>query len=125
MSVSTWVCPNSKCIYDKQLEPGQRCPLCGKEAKEFKFGELGDLFREKWDFKKSKERTKEYEQVLGRTKFCPKCGSTKLFWARGLPQLWSIWECKECSYRGTFILEDGKLAAKLREKWEKKLQESS
>ncbi len=77
------------------------------------------------DNKKSEQKTKEIKQTLGRTKYCPKCGSTKLFWAQGLPQLWSIWECKECNYRGTFILEDGKLATKLREKWQKKPQKSS
>jgi ribosomal protein L37AE/L43A len=49
-------------------------------------------------------------------KYCPKCGSAKVHWASGLPQLWSIWECPECGYRGAFVLEDGKLAAKLREK---------
>jgi predicted RNA-binding Zn-ribbon protein involved in translation (DUF1610 family) len=49
-------------------------------------------------------------------KFCPKCGSTDIFWASGLPQLWSIWECRSCGYRGALIIEDGKLAEKLREK---------
>jgi ribosomal protein L37AE/L43A len=53
-------------------------------------------------------------------KFCPKCGSTNVFFASGLPQLWSIWDCKNCGYRGALILEDGKLAAKLRSEWKKK-----
>jgi DNA-directed RNA polymerase subunit M len=53
-------------------------------------------------------------------KFCPKCGSTDIFWASGLPQLWSLWQCKNCGYQGAFILEDGKLALKLQEKWKKK-----
>jgi len=125
MSMPTWVCPNTKCTYDKQLQPGQHCPLCGKEAKEFKFSELGNLLKEKWGFKKSVERTKEYKRVFGRMKFCPKCGSTNVFWAHGLPQLWSIWECRECKYRGPLILEDSKLAAKLRKKWKKRFQGSS
>ncbi len=51
-----------------------------------------------------------------RVKFCPKCGSTNVQWASGLPQLWSIWECKDCDYRGAFIVEDGKLGEKIREK---------
>jgi len=119
MSMPTWTCPNTKCTYDKKLQPGQHCPLCGKEAKEFKFSELGNLLEEKWGFKKSIERTKEYERVFGRMKFCPKCGSTNVFWAQGFPQLWSVWECRECKYRGPLILEDGKLAAKLRKKWKK------
>jgi len=53
-------------------------------------------------------------------KFCPKCGSTNIFWGSGLPQLWSIWQCRNCGYRGAFILEDGKLAKKLREDYAKK-----
>lgn len=53
-------------------------------------------------------------------KFCPKCGSTDVFWAQGLPQLWSLWQCRNCGYRGPLILEDGNMAVKLREEWEKK-----
>jgi len=53
--------------------------------------------------------------------FCPKCGSTNILWASGLAQLWSIWECKVCRYRGAFILEDGKLADKLQEAYTKKI----
>jgi len=47
-------------------------------------------------------------------KFCPKCGSTDIFWASGLPQLWSIWQCRECGYRGALVIEDNKLAEKVR-----------
>jgi ribosomal protein L37AE/L43A len=53
-------------------------------------------------------------------KFCPKCGSINIFWASGLPQLWSIWECRDCGYRGAFVLEDSKLAERLREDYAKK-----
>jgi len=59
-------------------------------------------------------------ETSDKVKYCPKCGSTKIFWASGLPQMWSIWECKECGYRGALVLEDGKLGAKLRKEWEKK-----
>jgi len=52
--------------------------------------------------------------------FCPKCGSTNLFWASGLPHLWSIWECRNCGYRGAFIVRDGELAEKVRENYSKK-----
>jgi predicted RNA-binding Zn-ribbon protein involved in translation (DUF1610 family) len=55
-----------------------------------------------------------------RIKFCPRCGSINLFWASGLPQLWSIWECKHCGYRGALVLEDSILAEKLREDYAKK-----
>ena len=119
----TWTCPNTKCTYDKQLQPRQRCSLCGKEAKEFKFGKFGNLLKEKNRFKKSIDRTEEYNRVSKRIKFCPTCGSTNIFWASGLPQLWSLWECRECGYKGALILEDGKMAAKLRKEWKKKHQE--
>ncbi|MCK4477657.1 hypothetical protein KAU88_03915 [Candidatus Bathyarchaeota archaeon] len=58
-----------------------------------------------------------------RVKFCPKCGSTDIQWASGLPQLWSIWECRDCGYRGAFIVEDGRLAEKIREKFLKRVKE--
>jgi predicted RNA-binding Zn-ribbon protein involved in translation (DUF1610 family) len=54
-------------------------------------------------------------------KFCPKCGSPNVFWASGLPQLWSVWECRNCGYRGTLILEDSKLAEKLGEDYAGKI----
>jgi predicted RNA-binding Zn-ribbon protein involved in translation (DUF1610 family) len=52
-------------------------------------------------------------------KFCPKCGSTQVFWAQGMPQFWSIWQCSTCGYRGAVILEDGNMARVLQEKWKK------
>jgi DNA-directed RNA polymerase subunit M len=57
---------------------------------------------------------------LSKAKFCPKCGSTNVFYASGLPQLWSLWDCRNCGYRGALILEDGDLAEKLRKEWRKK-----
>ncbi len=48
-------------------------------------------------------------------KFCPKCGSTNIEWT--LPQTWSKWECKDCGYIGAFIIEDGKIAEKIREEY--------
>lgn len=56
-------------------------------------------------------------------KFCPKCGSTEIFWASGLPQLWSVWECRECGYRGSLVVEDSKLAEKIRQDFLKKKNE--
>jgi len=53
-------------------------------------------------------------------KFCPKCGSTDVYWAQGMPQFWSLWQCKNCGYRGPLILEDGNLAGNLQEKWKSK-----
>ena len=54
-------------------------------------------------------------------KFCPKCGSTNVFWASGLPQLWSTWECRNCGYRGVLILEDSMLAEKLGKDYARKI----
>jgi len=117
----TWACPNTKCTYDKQLQPRQHCPLCGKEAEEFKFSEFGNLLKEKWGFKKSTERTKEYERILGRMKFCPKCGSTNInFLVFYRP---SIWKCLECGYEGAFMVEDSKLAEKIQERYRKTREE--
>ena len=55
--------------------------------------------------------------------FCPRCGSTDVFWASGLPQIWSVWDCRHCGYRGAFIVRDGKLADKLREEYARKVAE--
>jgi predicted RNA-binding Zn-ribbon protein involved in translation (DUF1610 family) len=60
--------------------------------------------------KKDKAKKKPFTE-----KFCPRCGSTDIYWAQGMPQLWSTWDCKNCCYHGAFILEDGTLAEKLRE----------
>jgi hypothetical protein len=38
--------------------------------------------------------------------------------------LWSIWQCRNCGYRGAFILENGKLADKLQEEYAKKIAQS-
>ena len=65
------------------------------------------------------KRVKTEGRRRGR-KICPKCGSTNIFYARGLPQLWSMWECRHCGYYGAFIIEDGKLSEKLQEEYAKK-----
>jgi ribosomal protein L37AE/L43A len=112
-----WTCPNTKCTYDKQLQSGQRCPLCGKEAQEFNFNEFGNLLKEKWEYKKSIQKTKEQEQVARRIKFCPRCGSPNInplaFYHP------SIWKCLDCGYEGALIVEDGTLAEKIHEDYRK------
>jgi len=65
-------------------------------------------------------RVPEKERKMVPMKFCPKCGSTDVFWAQGLPQLWSLWQCRSCGYYGPVILEDGKLANLLQENWRAK-----
>jgi DNA-directed RNA polymerase subunit M len=62
----------------------------------------------------------EHKALRKGVKFCPKCGSINIFWASGLPQLWSIWECRNCGYRGALVLEDSRLAGKLREDYAKR-----
>ena len=53
-------------------------------------------------------------------RFCPRCGSTNIDWV--LPQDWSKWECKDCGYIGPLIVEDGKIADKIREDYQKEHQ---
>ena len=69
------------------------------------------------DLRKEKDRKRTGAR---RKKFCPRCGSTDIFFARGLPQLWSIWECKNCGYYGAFMVEDGVTAQKIHEVWVRK-----
>jgi DNA-directed RNA polymerase subunit M len=64
--------------------------------------------------------TKKTKKTRFNAKFCPRCGSHDVFWAQGMPQFWSLWQCKNCGYRGPVILENGNLAAKLQEEWAKK-----
>ncbi|MFQ6064283.1 MAG: hypothetical protein ACE5L6_02290 [Candidatus Bathyarchaeia archaeon] len=108
-----WTCPNPNCVYDEEMHAGQLCPLCGAEAREFDFVALGELLKEKWDVAKSKREERDAQRTIKRVKFCPRCGSTDVFWASGLPQLWSTWDCRRCGYRGPVILEDSEMAAKL------------
>jgi len=58
-------------------------------------------------------------------KFCPRCGSTNVFWSQGMPQFWSLWDCKNCGYHGALILENGNMAKKLQEEWKKRLLKGS
>ncbi len=51
-------------------------------------------------------------------KFCPRCGSSNIEWV--LPQIWSKWECRDCGYIGSFIIEDSNIAEKIREQYQKK-----
>ncbi|HEY0087668.1 MAG TPA: hypothetical protein VGB37_02425 [Candidatus Lokiarchaeia archaeon] len=51
-------------------------------------------------------------------KFCPKCGSANIDWL--IPYDRQKWQCKNCGYIGAFIVEDGKIADKIREDYDKK-----
>ena len=113
--MSPRTCPNTKCKYDEEMQSGQRCPLCGKEAEEFKFSEFGNLLKKKDEFKKSVGMTKEHEQTLVRMKFCPKCGSSNI----NFPIFYrpSIWKCIDCGYEGALIVEDSNVAKKIKERY--------
>ncbi len=111
--MGVWTCPNTECIYDDQLQAGQFCPMCGEEAREFSFNEFGGLLRNKEALRKSVEKSKEYERISRRTKFCPKCGSANInFLVFYRP---SIWRCLDCGYEGAFIVEDSELAKRIQE----------
>ena len=47
---------------------------------------------------------------------CPRCGSTNIDWI--IPQVWSTWDCKDCSYTGPAIEADDDLIEEIRADWE-------
>ncbi|MGD0977758.1 MAG: hypothetical protein ABR962_01310 [Candidatus Bathyarchaeia archaeon] len=119
-----WTCPNTNCVYDKQLEPRQRCPLCGADAEEFSFTALGELWKQKWSLKKSLKKTEEEKRLAKTRKFCPKCGSSDIdFCVFYRP---STWRCHSCGYQGSFILEDGNIPDEIsRKRQRRKKKEAS
>ena len=94
-----WTCPNPKCEYDKEMFHDQKYPICGKKAKEFKFSKLSILLKDKLNSKKKADQNNKIKRITDKIKYCPKCGSTNIFWASRLSQLWSLWECREYNYR--------------------------
>ena len=118
LSVNAWACPNTHCVYDKMLQVGQRCPVCGEEAKEFEFNELDALWKQKWTHKKGLDEAKKREKMSATMKFCPKCGSANInvlaFYSP------STWKCLNCGYEGAFILEDSNLAEKIRKRYQER-----
>ena len=113
-------CPNTKCKFDKQLEKGQICPLCGSKAEEFKFSDFGALLKQKGESKKLMNLNKRFNRSLEKAKFCPKCGSPNLhFLIYYRP---SIWKCLDCDYEGAFVLEGHELADQIREQYRNKIK---
>lgn len=113
--MAPWTCPNTKCIYDKQLDPNQPCPSCGTEAKEFSLEALSELWKQKWDLKKSLKKASDEKKLIDTMKFCPKCGSDDVdFSAFYKP---SIWRCHHCGYEGPVVLEDGNVAKEISKKY--------
>ena len=47
---------------------------------------------------------------------CPRCGSSNIDWI--IPQVWSRWVCKDCSYTGPAIEADDDLANEIKADWE-------
>ena len=47
---------------------------------------------------------------------CPRCGSSNIDWI--IPQVWSKWVCKDCSYTGPAIEADDDLIAEIKADWE-------
>jgi len=56
-----------------------------------------------------------------KTKFCPMCGSSNIEWV--LPQTWSKWECRDCGYIGSFIIEDSSIAEEIRRDYLKRMKD--
>ncbi len=75
---------------------------------------MRQLWKQKWALQKSLHENERREALVKRLKYCPKCGSSDLsvviFYRP------SIWKCLNCGYEGAIILENGSIAAKLREK---------
>ena len=47
---------------------------------------------------------------------CPRCGSSNIDWI--IPQVWSKWVCKDCSYTGPAIEADEDLINEIKADWE-------
>lgn len=56
-----------------------------------------------------------------RRKICPRCGSENIDWR--IPQLWSMWDCKDCKYTGPVIEADDDLIEEIRADWEEHKEE--
>ncbi len=54
--------------------------------------------------------------------FCPECGSHRLYYFVGGRAGW-IYECKNCGYHGSVVIEDSKIAKDLWKRWKKGVKE--
>lgn len=48
--------------------------------------------------------------------YCPKCGSARITYFLG-SCAGQIYECRDCGYRGSFVIEDGRMAKETRRRW--------
>ena len=53
-------------------------------------------------------------------KYCPKCGSKNLNY---MPWLGELYECRDCSYKGPLVIEDGDIAEAIKNEFETKDKE--
>jgi len=56
-------------------------------------------------------------------KICPRCGSDNIDWI--IPQNWSLWDCKTCSYRGPAIEGTEEIIKEIREDYIEKLKKNT
>lgn len=56
--------------------------------------------------------------------YCPRCGSSNLFYYLG-SYVGQIYECKECGYRGSFVIEDSSIGVEIRKKWIKERRQKN
>lgn len=76
----THYCPNAECEYEKALKKGEKCPVCGTEAKPFGVIEGAALFATKKTAKKAAPQDTALAKAVGKGGyFCPNpaCANVK------------------------------------------------
>jgi len=63
---------------------------------------------------------KKYGCDYMKRNICPRCGSTNIDWI--IPQVWSKWVCKDCSYTGPVIEADDDLVEEIKKDWEENME---
>ena len=82
-----------------------------------RFGYNSEKFSNNQPYSNKQDDRKEVINIR-RTRCCPKCGSTNInFLVFYRP---SIWKCLDCGHEGAFIIEDGELAEKMQERYQKR-----
>lgn len=121
------ICPNcglnsvdSISFWDDSLWVCKTCDYIGPviEGNEELIREIKRNYNKR--LKEEKNEISENDQenqplVDGVIKICPRCGSDNIEWI--LPQNWSTWECRTCSYTGTVIEAEEELIREIRENY--------
>lgn len=71
---------------------------------------------EEEDYEKFDRLVKEESQGPEGDLYCPKCGSSRLYYFLGF-KAGQIYICKDCGYHGPLVVEDGEIAEEIRDKW--------